>query len=293
MLPVLAILGLFCFEWYVFNVVYVLSSIGSWNGGVLVLACIEVAGFNTLWLLAIWSFLRCSLSDPGFVPEVWVEKRPEQSGPTPSPSFDWTPGVVTSCQKCKEPRPERAHHCSICGRCVLRMDHHCPWVGNCIGFKNHKFFILMLFYGMLACLMFLLTALPQIRAMFFGLPFGKRRRYTPGFSIQSTMLLSFGAILALSFCIALGALFFTHCWLLSRNLTSIEVGYGGNNPYSLGVLPNIQQLLGAADLTWFIPVAPARPMSDGCSFPTYKDSQTQSLELSSMIGRSGAGEQEV
>ena len=39
-------------------------------------------------------------------------------------------------------KPERAHHCSVCNRCVRRMDHHCPWVNNCVGEGNQKFFVL-------------------------------------------------------------------------------------------------------------------------------------------------------
>ena len=50
------------------------------------------------------------------------------------------------CKECQEIKPPRAHHCSLCGSCVFRMDHHCPWVGNCIGLFNHKFFWLFLFY---------------------------------------------------------------------------------------------------------------------------------------------------
>jgi palmitoyltransferase len=33
---------------------------------------------------------------------------------------------VRRCRKCDGPKPERAHHCSVCKRCVLLMDHHCP-----------------------------------------------------------------------------------------------------------------------------------------------------------------------
>lgn len=56
------------------------------------------------------------------------------------------------CQKCKQLKPPRAHHCSVCDRCVLKMDHHCPWVGGCVGFNNHKFFLQFLVYTSTGCL---------------------------------------------------------------------------------------------------------------------------------------------
>ncbi|KAI9597864.1 DHHC palmitoyltransferase-domain-containing protein [Syncephalis fuscata] len=50
------------------------------------------------------------------------------------------------CHICRRPKPDRAHHCSQCNECVLRMDHHCPWVVGCVGYRNHKLFFLFLFY---------------------------------------------------------------------------------------------------------------------------------------------------
>ena len=53
-------------------------------------------------------------------------------------------------------KPARAHHCSRCNVCILKMDHHCPlylsivliprWINNCVGARNQKYFILYLIY---------------------------------------------------------------------------------------------------------------------------------------------------
>lgn len=44
----------------------------------------------------------------------------------------------TFCRVCRLFRPVRAHHCSVCNKCVDHMDHHCPWVNNCIGRGNYR-----------------------------------------------------------------------------------------------------------------------------------------------------------
>ena len=46
---------------------------------------------------------------------------------------------VRRCGKCDDNyKPGRAHHDSVTGRCVVKMDHFCPWVGNAVGIMNHK-----------------------------------------------------------------------------------------------------------------------------------------------------------
>lgn len=56
------------------------------------------------------------------------------------------------CPLCFSYKPQRAHHCSKCGKCILKYDHHCPWLGQCVGFFNYKNYLLVLLYA------FLLTA---------------------------------------------------------------------------------------------------------------------------------------
>eukprot|EP01025_Chloroclados_australasicus_P027554 TRINITY_DN2730_c1_g1_i2.p1 TRINITY_DN2730_c1_g1~~TRINITY_DN2730_c1_g1_i2.p1 ORF type:complete len:315 (-),score=32.17 TRINITY_DN2730_c1_g1_i2:5-859(-) len=56
------------------------------------------------------------------------------------------------CARCQDAKPPTAHHCRICGKCVVDMDHHCPFINNCVGRTNLRPFILFLVYVILSIL---------------------------------------------------------------------------------------------------------------------------------------------
>ena len=56
------------------------------------------------------------------------------------------------CDRCRCPKPDLTHHCSVCKRCVLRMDHHCPWIHNCVGHGNYRYFFNFLFWLWCGCM---------------------------------------------------------------------------------------------------------------------------------------------
>eukprot|EP00549_Striatella_unipunctata_P002126 CAMPEP_0118687700 /NCGR_PEP_ID=MMETSP0800-20121206/8525_1 /TAXON_ID=210618 ORGANISM="Striatella unipunctata, Strain CCMP2910" /NCGR_SAMPLE_ID=MMETSP0800 /ASSEMBLY_ACC=CAM_ASM_000638 /LENGTH=299 /DNA_ID=CAMNT_0006584907 /DNA_START=415 /DNA_END=1314 /DNA_ORIENTATION=+ len=68
------------------------------------------------------------------------------------------------CRRCNAYKPTRAHHCSVCKRCIVKMDHHCPWVNNCVGIGNHKYFLLFVFYTCVSCM----YSLCLLMCRFFG-----------------------------------------------------------------------------------------------------------------------------
>jgi palmitoyltransferase len=55
------------------------------------------------------------------------------------------------CTECRNWKPDRAHHCSDVGRCVIKMDHFCPWVGGVVAEHSFKFFVQFNFYTALYC----------------------------------------------------------------------------------------------------------------------------------------------
>jgi len=78
--------------------------------------------------------------------------QPQLESPPPQPtSKPPAPRGKRICRRCNAYKPRRAHHCSVCRRCIIKMDHHCPWVNNCVGIGNHKYFLLFVFYTFVSC----------------------------------------------------------------------------------------------------------------------------------------------
>uniref|UniRef100_A0A1I7Y8W0 Palmitoyltransferase n=1 Tax=Steinernema glaseri TaxID=37863 RepID=A0A1I7Y8W0_9BILA len=77
--------------------------------------------FVNLW----YHYYKSCFTSPGFAPKV-----------TGNPL----------CWQCGHYKPLNAHHCSVCNRCVLRMDHHCIFIGQCVGLHNHRHFLQFVFF---------------------------------------------------------------------------------------------------------------------------------------------------
>ncbi|KAK8154668.1 DHHC palmitoyltransferase-domain-containing protein [Phyllosticta citrichinensis] len=108
-----------------------------------------------LYALLNWSYTMAVFTDPGS--PIDGVKGGYSSLPTTEQSIPHTSftvkanGELRYCKKCQTKKPDRAHHCSTCGRCVLKMDHHCPWLATCVGLRNYKPFLLFLVYLSLFC----------------------------------------------------------------------------------------------------------------------------------------------
>jgi hypothetical protein len=122
---------------------------------------------------------------------------------------------VRFCRRCKLYKPDRTHHCSVCHQCILRMDHHCPWIANCVGYHNHKFFLLAIFYAIMSVDFLMLAMIPRFLKVFE--PITDTEYY---FTKDALVLVLYLACLALS--IVLSIFFGFHMMLVFNSMTTIE-----------------------------------------------------------------------
>ncbi|XP_056456422.1 palmitoyltransferase ZDHHC2 isoform X2 [Gadus chalcogrammus] len=172
-------------------------------------------------------------------------------------------GAIRFCDRCQLLKPDRCHHCSVCDKCILKMDHHCPWVNNCVGFSNYKYFMLFLAYSLLYCLFITATDLQYfIRFWTNGLPDTQGKFHIMFLFFASSM-----------FSVSLASLFAYHCWLVCKNRSTLEAVRGpafrhgtDKNGFGLGSSKNFRQVFGDERRYWLLPVFSS--LGDGCSFPT-------------------------
>lgn len=304
-LPVLVTSTIFIWGLYAYTYQLVIVSMES-----LVQQILCSVLFLILYVFSFWSYLQTIFTPFGKIPSKFflspeicedLAKAPTDShrneilayvvkkNDLPVACRTYT-GGIRYCEKCNLIKPDRCHHCSICGICILRMDHHCPWINNCVSFNNYKFFVLFLGYTFALCVFVGATTFPYFLKYWsmpdvsmkpgpslYQLPFTtphsafvaenstssnsmntNSQNYIP-FSVKFHILFLFFVSSMLS--VGVMFLYCYHIHLLLHNRSTMEsfrpplMTYGPDrNAFNLGKKENILQLFGRSKLLWFMPI---------------------------------------
>jgi len=272
--PVIFITCTIAWSYYAYVVELCLFTIDS-----IIEIILYLIGYHCLFLIFMWSYWQTIFTPTAEVPAKFklpaqeVEKlrnaKNELTQRMIIESFAQTlpisnrtiNGAIRYCEKCLHVKPDRAHHCSVCGTCVLKMDHHCPWVNNCVSFTNYKFFILFLGYAFLYCLFIVLTSLRYFIMFWTG--------EIEGVGKFHILFLFFVAGM---FATSLFSLFCYHIYLVLKNRTTLEafrapVFRSGpdKNGFSLGKYNNFAEVFGDNKSLWPFPIYSS--LGDGVCFP--------------------------
>lgn len=146
------------------------------------------------------------------------------------------------CTKCGLPKPPRAHHCHVCGRCHLKMDHHCPSIGTCIALWNQQPFIVMLQWASIEIVFHIIAT-----AIYSCITQSKEEKIF-------NMLASFALIISFFALIGFNSNIMKR---LYDNTTIIEESNGEYKKYDIGREENVRQVFGSGKFRYYIPRYPA------------------------------------
>lgn len=171
------------------------------------------------FLMLNWSYTTAVFTDPGSplnLSNGYSHLPTTEEGEQQYTSFTVkaSTGDIRYCKKCQTKKPDRAHHCSTCKRCVLKMDHHCPWLATCVGLRNYKAFVLFLVYLVFFCWTCFATSAKWVWSEMLA-----ESQYT-----ESLMPVNYVLLAVLSGIIGIVITGFTgwHLWLTFRGQTTIE-----------------------------------------------------------------------
>ncbi|XP_050529166.1 palmitoyltransferase ZDHHC15-like [Daktulosphaira vitifoliae] len=252
--------------------------------------------YHIILVFFMWSYLKTIFTKPGEVPEKFkLPKDTFEKFNKHNNDLDGQRRVLTEfakdlpistvtnsndvrfCVKCRVIKPDRSHHCSLCGKCVIKMDHHCPWVINCVSYSNYKFFVLFLIYNLLMNVFVVTTSLSFV-LKYWKTTLNLETQEKP-YKIHIILLFTIASLLS----VTLFSMLVYHIYLLSKNCTTLEsfrppkfMESYDKNGFNLGFYRNIQEVFGKNILLWFIPLFTS--LGDGVTFELNKKiPETQSL----------------
>jgi len=241
---------------------------------------VELVVFCILFFIDMIAYIRASVTHPGMIPDEAQWLKSEEDG-TDSGMHEHIKETKRSgqrryCKWCEKYKPDRCHHCRVCRQCILKMDHHCPWLGNCVGFGNHKYFLLVIFYSAILSL--------WVSSSMFAETVESTKYKTPYW--RMIMLLSAET---LSIFLSLVLLIFCnfHIWLFLNGLTTIEFCEKSlrktfNSQYSHGFIQDLYNNLGPTCWLWLLPVSP--PQGEGLYFESSHERKPLQPKLSKKYG---------
>ncbi|ELT87603.1 hypothetical protein CAPTEDRAFT_226578 [Capitella teleta] len=202
------------------------------------------------WILVniVFHYFKAAFTDPG----------------SPPPKI---PEITSICKKCIGPKAPRTHHCSVCNKCILKMDHHCPWLNNCVGHYNHRYFFLFCFYMWLGTVYVSFCAYPLFKNHFYAdqaennahadeIELAVKGKELPA-GMYAHHFIMYEFMLCSAVSVALLLLLLWHAHLINKAETSIEMHINRSevarckekgiiycNPYDFGAKNNWLRFLG-------------------------------------------------
>uniref|UniRef100_A0A7S1X6Y1 S-acyltransferase n=1 Tax=Tetraselmis chuii TaxID=63592 RepID=A0A7S1X6Y1_9CHLO len=254
---VLLVLGLVGVSYFAVAFAY-FGNVQGASSGTIAGSVFIVGLFTLLVLMVCWSYFATVFSNPGIVPAGWHPFGSDEEAARQRDALEagQVPRLLDAhlrprfCRKCQAWKPQRAHHCSVSNRCILKMDHYCIWVVNCVGLLNYKFFLLFLFWTCVASVVGCALLLPEFLLFFTS---GAEAEEKFG-SMVALVFVAF--IIDLAFTVSLAAFVAMHWNMVSRNQTTIEMYEKAPLtpwPYDRGVMGNWKEVLGREPLLWLLP----------------------------------------
>jgi hypothetical protein len=260
--------------------------VGEWEWTYSLKGWVNIIFLNINFFLLCYSYYLAIVSNPGYDVGTRIYPPPQHGGVQQvniqqenvlvDPISEYY--MMKYCKNCEVLRNNiRTHHCSVCKKCVIKMDHHCPFVYNCVGFKNQKFFILFLFYATVSLFYFLTCMAIKF---YYKLTIVVPTR--PSFRTYDIILFIIHGIITTPVTIAILILLLDQLRNLKTNLTIIErykqsslkivsKDYGINDWrwfHDYGFKNNFKEIMGDKYYEWFIPVLPKHLRVENYEFKT-------------------------